>query len=68
MLCVPTICKLSVIFEVSITHPEAGSYAPCTLYMYREISSLDIKDKGSRDISETYLYIRHPPSYILRQH
>ena len=61
-----SICKLPVIFEVSRTHPEAGAYAPCTLYMYREkgsmemhmaypsvynwLSSLDIKDKGSIDV------------------
>ncbi len=58
-----SICKLPVIFTVSKTHPEAGAYAPCTFYMYKEkgsnvihmaypsvynwISSLDIKDEAS---------------------
>jgi len=58
-----SICKLPVIFEVAKTHPEAGAYAPCTFYMYKEkgsnmihmaypsvynwISSLDIKDDAS---------------------
>jgi len=61
-----SICKLPVIFEVSRTHPEAGTYGPCTLYMYKEkgsatihlafpsvynwISSLDIKDDGSKKV------------------
>ena len=61
-----SICKLPVIFEVSRTHPEAGAYGPCTLYMYREkgsmdvhmafpsvynwLSSLDIEDKGSVEV------------------
>lgn len=59
-----SICKIPVIFEVSKTHPEAGAFAPCTFYMYKEkgstkvhmafpsvynwISSLDIKDKPSK--------------------
>ena len=58
-----SICKLSVIFEVSKNHPEAGALAPCTLYLYKEkgssevhiefpsvanwFSSLAIKDKVS---------------------
>ncbi len=58
-----SICKLPVIFEVSKTHPEAGAFAPCTFYMYKEkgatvvnmaypsvnnwISSLAIEDKPS---------------------
>ena len=58
-----SICKLPVIFEVAKTHPEAGAFAPCTVYMYKEkgsktiqmaypsvnnwISSLDIKDEAS---------------------
>jgi len=58
-----SICKLPVIFEVSRTHPEAGAFAPCTVYMYKVkgsktiqiaypsvnnwISSLDIKDEAS---------------------
>jgi len=58
-----SICKLSVIFEISKNHPEAGALAPCTLYLYKEkgsdelhlefpsvnnwFSSLAIKDKLS---------------------
>ena len=58
-----SICKLSVIFEVSKKYPEAGAFAPCTFYMYREkgseklimeypsvnnwISSLAMDDKAS---------------------
>jgi len=58
-----SLCKLPVIFEVSKTHPEAGAFAPCTFYMYKEkgdkeikmaypsvynwLSSLDITDKPS---------------------
>ena len=58
-----SICKLPVIFTVAKTHPEAGAFAPCTFYMYKEkgsevvsmaypsvynwISSLDIEDKES---------------------
>ena len=61
-----SICKLPVIFEVSKTHPEAGAFAPCTFYMYKEkdskiihmaypsvynwISSLDIKDAASKKV------------------
>ncbi len=61
-----SICKLPVIFEVSREHPEAGAYAPCTFYMYKEkgsstiqmaypsvynwISSLDIKDEASKKV------------------
>jgi uncharacterized protein (DUF302 family) len=61
-----SICKLPVIFEVAKTHPEAGAYAPCTFYMYKEkgsnkiemaypsvynwISSLDIKDEASKKV------------------
>jgi uncharacterized protein (DUF302 family) len=61
-----SICKISVIYEVSKTHPEAGAFAPCTFYMYKEkgsttmkmafpsiynwISSLDIKDKPSKEV------------------
>ena len=63
-----SICKLPVIFEVAIKHPEAGAYAPCTFYMYKEkgsktiqmaypsvynwISSLDIADKPSIKVLE----------------
>jgi len=58
-----SICKLPVIYTVAKTHPEAGAYAPCSLYMYKKIgekkmhlafptvynwiSSMDIKDKES---------------------
>ena len=58
-----SICKLSVIFEISKNHPEAGALAPCTLYLYKEkgsdavqlefpsvsnwFASLAIKDKVS---------------------
>jgi len=61
-----SICKLPVIFEVSRTHPEAGAFAPCTFYMYKEkgsstiqmaypsvynwLSSLDITDKPSTKV------------------
>ncbi len=61
-----SICKIAVIFEVSKTHPEAGAFAPCTFYMYKEkgtdtvhmafpsvynwISSLDIKDAPSKQV------------------
>jgi len=37
-----SICKLSVIFEVSKNHPEAGALAPCTLYIYKEKGSSDV--------------------------
>ncbi|SFV65559.1 hypothetical protein MNB_SV-13-1750 [hydrothermal vent metagenome] len=61
-----SICKLSVIFEVSKTHPEAGAFAPCTLFMYRKsgekvvhfsypaiynwFSSIDVAEKASKDV------------------
>ena len=61
-----SICKLPVIFEVAKTHPEAGAFAPCTLYMLKEkgtnkvkmafpsvynwLSSIDVNDKASEDI------------------
>lgn len=41
-----SICKLSVIFEVSKNHPEAGALAPCTLYVYKE--------KGSQEVHISY--------------
>ena len=41
-----SICKLPVIFGVAKTHPEAGAYAPCTFYMYKE--------KGSNMIHMAY--------------
>jgi len=37
-----SICKLSVIFEVSKKHPEAGALAPCTLYLYKEKGSDEV--------------------------
>ncbi len=37
-----SICKLSVIFEVSKNHPEAGALAPCTLYLYKEKGSSEV--------------------------
>ncbi len=61
-----SICKVPVIFEVSKTHPEAGAFAPCTVFMYKKkgekvvhmaypsvynwISSVDIEDKPSMDV------------------
>jgi uncharacterized protein (DUF302 family) len=61
-----SICKVSVIFEVSKTHPEAGAFAPCTFSMYKKkgdktvhfaypsvynwISSIDVTDKASKDV------------------
>ncbi len=31
-----SICNLEVIYTVSQTHPEAGAFAPCSLYMYNK--------------------------------
>ncbi|AKF25437.1 hypothetical protein YH65_08675 [Sulfurovum lithotrophicum] len=63
-----SICKLPVIYTVAKTHPEAGAYAPCSLYMYKKkgensmhlafpsvynwISSMDIKNKESLEVLE----------------
>lgn len=63
---VHSICNLSVIYIVSQKHPEAGAFAPCSLYMYNKkdtntleigfpsvhnwIASLAIEDKESTDI------------------
>ncbi|MEN8304442.1 MAG: DUF302 domain-containing protein [Campylobacterota bacterium] len=63
-----SICKLPVIFEVAKKHPEAGAFAPCTFYMYKEkgnktiqmaypsvynwLSSLDITDEPSVKVLE----------------
>lgn len=63
-----SICKLPVIFEVAKKHPEAGAFAPCTFYMYKEkgstvvnmaypsvynwLSSLAIEDKASLEVLE----------------
>lgn len=30
-----SICKLSVIYTIAQTRPEAGAFAPCSLYMYK---------------------------------
>ncbi len=61
-----SLCKLPVIFGVAKHHPEAGAYAPCTFYMYKEkgsatihmaypsvynwLSSLDIEDEESTKV------------------
>ena len=61
-----SICKISVIYEVSKKYPEAGALAPCTFYMYKEkgsitmkmafpsvynwISSLDITDPQAKEV------------------
>jgi len=61
-----SICKVPVIYTVSHTHPEAGAFAPCTLYMYKKkgenvvhfaypsiynwISSLAFTDKESKEV------------------
>jgi uncharacterized protein (DUF302 family) len=61
-----SICKISVIYEVSKLHPEAGAFAPCSAYKYQKkgektihmafpnvhkwIASLDITDKPSIDV------------------
>jgi len=63
-----SICKLPVIYNVAKTRPEAGAFAPCSLYMYKEsgknimhmaypnvynwISSLSIDDKKAIDALE----------------
>ncbi len=60
-----SICKIKVIYTVSKLHPEAGAFAPCTMYLYLKkgdntihmgfptvhkwISAMDIKDKESID-------------------
>ncbi len=31
-----SICKIPVIYTVSKNHPEAGAYAPCSLYVYKK--------------------------------
>ena len=61
-----SICNISVIYTVSKLHPEAGAFAPCSLYMYSKkdsdtieigfpsvynwIASLSIEDKASIDV------------------
>jgi len=64
-----SICNISVIYTVSQTHPEAGAFAPCSLYMYNKkgtdtiemafpsvynwIASLAIEDKPSQEVLVT---------------
>ena len=61
-----SICYLEVIYTVSRKHPEAGAFAPCSMYMYQKkgtntmeigfpsvynwIASLAIEDKESHDV------------------
>ncbi len=61
-----SICYLEVIYTVAIKHPEAGAFAPCSMYMYQKkgtntmeigfpsvynwIASLAIEDKESHDV------------------
>lgn len=61
-----SICYLEVIYTVAKKHPEAGAFAPCSLYMYQKkgtntmeigfpsvynwIASLAIQDKASHDV------------------
>jgi uncharacterized protein (DUF302 family) len=61
-----SICSIPVIYTVAIKHPEAGAFAPCSLYLYQKsgektmnmafpavhkwISSLNIEDKESIDV------------------
>jgi len=61
-----SICNIEVIYTVSKLHPEAGAFAPCSLYMYNKkdsntiemgfptvykwIAAMDIKDQPSVDI------------------
>jgi uncharacterized protein (DUF302 family) len=64
-----SICNISVIYTVSKEHPEAGAFAPCSLYMYNKkgtntiemafpsvynwIASLAIEDKPSLEVLVT---------------
>jgi uncharacterized protein (DUF302 family) len=61
-----SICYLEVIYTVAKDHPEAGAFAPCSMYMYQKkgtntmeigfpsvynwIASLAIEDKPSHDV------------------
>ncbi len=61
-----SLCKLKVIYNVAITHPEAGAFAPCTLAFYHKkgaensvlvfpnvynwMSTLGLKDKKLEEI------------------
>ena len=61
-----TLCKLPVIYTIAQTRPEAGAFAPCSLYMYKKkgdkmmhlafpavanwISSLSVDDKKGLEV------------------
>jgi len=61
-----SICKVPVIYTVSTAHPEAGAFAPCSLYLYKKkgekvihlaypsiynwYSSIDVADKESKEV------------------
>ncbi|MCK9455257.1 DUF302 domain-containing protein, partial [Sulfurimonas sp.] len=61
-----SICKLPVIYTVSLSRPEAAAFAPCTLAIYKKkdedkivlafpavynwISSAKIEDKEAKDV------------------
>ncbi len=63
-----SICKLPVIYTIAKSHPEAGAFAPCSLYLakpkdkpemtvafpsvYNWLSSMGIKDKNDTTILE----------------
>lgn len=63
-----SICKLPVIYTIAKTRPEAGAYAPCSLYLskkkgedtmqigfpsvYNWMSSMDINDKEGIEVLE----------------
>jgi len=63
-----SVCKLPVIFTIAKTHPEAGAFAPCSLYLakkkgedemkagfpsvYNWMSSLAISDKKDMEVLE----------------
>ena len=63
-----SICKLAVIYNVARSRPEAGAFAPCSLYMYKKkdedtmhiafpnvynwMSSLSVEDKVAIDALE----------------
>ena len=63
-----SLCKLKVIYNVALTHPEAGAFAPCTMALYHKngtnktvmvfpnvynwISTLGLKDKKLIDLLE----------------
>jgi uncharacterized protein (DUF302 family) len=63
-----SVCKLPVIYTIAKTHPEAGAFAPCSLYMekkkgqndmniafpsvYNWMSSMSIDDKKDLEVLE----------------